>query len=83
MLLLKTSNLILSAMLTVALLTCAASAQDGKTIFGDTKKETFKAMGLIVKSIGVRKKGKCLYCHIKEGANRNSRLIHNGSSSRA
>ena len=38
-------------------------AQDGKTIFGENKKETFKAMKGISKSLGV----KCLYCHVKEG----------------
>ena len=38
-------------------------AQDGKTIFGENKKETFKAMKGIAKSLGV----KCLYCHVKEG----------------
>ena len=55
----------------VALLGSAASAQKGKTIFGDTKKETLKAMASIVKSIGVNKHGKCLYCHIKEGGKPN------------
>ena len=38
-------------------------AQDGKTIFGENKKETFKAMKGIAKSLGV----KCLHCHVKEG----------------
>ncbi len=86
--LLKTSNLILSATLVMALLGSAASAKDGKTIFGDTKKETLKAMALIVKSIGVSKQGKCLYCHIKEGGKPNfpadtqrkefARLMKNG-----
>ncbi len=71
MFLLKASNLILPATLMMALLGSAASAQDGKTIFGDTKKETLKAMALIVKSIGVSKQGKCLYCHIKEGGKPN------------
>ena len=41
-------------------------AQEGKTIFGDTKIETLKAMRGIVKSLGVKKKGGCLYCHVKE-----------------
>jgi len=40
-----------------------ASAQSGKTIFGEDKKMTFKAMKGIAKSLGV----KCLFCHIKEG----------------
>lgn len=37
-------------------------AKDGKTIFGENKKETFKAMKGIAKSLGV----KCLHCHVKE-----------------
>ena len=56
----------------VVLSTSLVSAQDGKTIFGDNKKETLKAMKVIVKSIGVAKKGACLYCHIKEGGKPNS-----------
>ncbi len=55
----------------MALLGSAASAQDGKTVFGDNKKETLKAMKSIVKSIGVGKEGACLYCHIKEGGKPN------------
>ncbi len=42
-------------------------AQDGKTIFADDRKGTLKAMKQIVKSIGVSKKGSCLFCHVKEG----------------
>ena len=38
------------------------SAQSGKTMFGDNKKATFKAMKAIAKSLGV----KCLFCHVKE-----------------
>ena len=40
-----------------------ATAQSGKTIFGENKKMTFKAMKGIAKSLGV----KCLFCHVKEG----------------
>lgn len=39
------------------------SAQSGKTIFGDNKRSTFKAMKAISKALGV----KCLFCHVKEG----------------
>ena len=66
----STSKLILPA-LAVALLASTAVAQDGKTIFGDSKIETLKAMKLIVKSIGVGKEGGCLYCHVKEGGKPN------------
>ena len=40
-----------------------AFAQDGKTIFGENKKATLKAMKKVAKSLGV----KCLHCHVKEG----------------
>ena len=40
-----------------------AAGQSGKTIFGENKKATFKAMKGIAKSLGV----KCLFCHVKEG----------------
>ena len=46
-----------------AIMATPGQAQDGKTIFGENKKETFKAMKGISKSLGV----KCLYCHVKEG----------------
>ena len=38
-------------------------AEDGKTIFGETKKATLLAMKMVAKSLGV----KCLHCHVKEG----------------
>ena len=62
----KISNLVASATLSLALFAAVVAAQDGKTIFGDSKKETLKAMALMVKSIGVDDQGKCFYCHIKE-----------------
>ena len=40
-----------------------ALALDGKTIFGENKKATLKAMKKVAKSLGV----KCLHCHVKEG----------------
>jgi cytochrome c553 len=43
--------------------TAPAFAQDGKTIFGENKKATLKAMKMVAKSLGV----KCLHCHVKEG----------------
>ena len=51
---------------TATLLAGPVWAQEGKTIFGDTKIETLKAMMGIVKSLGVKKMGGCLYCHVKE-----------------
>ena len=44
-----------------------AHAQKGKTIFGKNRAQTTKAMKEIVKALGVRKSGGCLYCHVKEG----------------
>jgi hypothetical protein len=40
--------------------------QDGKTIFGDSRTQTLKAMREIVKAVGVKKQGGCLFCHVKE-----------------
>ena len=40
-----------------------AVAQSGKTIFGENKKATVKAMKGIAKAMGK----KCLYCHVKKG----------------
>ena len=41
----------------------SAQAQEGKTIFGENKKATFKAMKANAKALDV----KCVYCHVKEG----------------
>ena len=71
MLTLKTSKLIASTAVALALLASTAAAQDGKTMFGDDRKETLAAMKLIVKSVGAGKKGGCLYCHVKEGGKPN------------
>ena len=68
---LSLKTLIPTASLMMVLSTSLVSAQDGKTIFGDNKKGTLKAMKAIVKSIGVAKEGACLYCHIKEGGKPN------------
>ncbi len=38
-------------------------AQEGKTIFGENKKATQKAMVKVAKALGV----KCIFCHVKEG----------------
>ena len=40
-----------------------SSAQNGKTIFGENKKETVTAMKQIAQSLGVR----CVHCHVKKG----------------
>ena len=40
--------------------------QDGKTIFGDSRTQTLKAMRNIVKAVGVKEEGGCLFCHVKE-----------------
>ena len=48
---------------TIVLGIAPALAQDGKTIFGENKKATLKAMKKVAKSLGV----KCLHCHVKEG----------------
>ena len=40
-----------------------SSAQGGKTIFGENKKETVTAMKQIAQSLGVR----CVHCHVKKG----------------
>ena len=50
-------------LVTVFVLASAVSGQDGKTIFGENKKATLKAMKLVSKALGV----KCLHCHVKEG----------------
>ena len=42
------------------------SSQDGKTIFGDSRTQTLKAMRNIVKAVGAKKEGGCLFCHVKE-----------------
>ena len=63
----KATDLIASMAVALALFASAAAGQDGKTMFGDTRKETLAAMKLIVKSIGAGKDGGCLYCHVKEG----------------
>ena len=47
----------------IVLAIAPAYAQDGKTIFGENKKATLKAMKMVAKSLGV----KCLHCHVKEG----------------
>lgn len=45
----------------------SAHAQEGKTIFGENKKATFKAMKANAKALDV----KCVYCHVKEGGKMN------------
>ncbi len=47
----------------IVLTMAPAFGQDGKTIFGENKKATLKAMKMVAKSLGV----KCLHCHVKEG----------------
>ena len=51
---------------TTMAVTVPVAAQDGKTIFGDSRQQTLKAMRQMVKSIGVKNKGGCLFCHVKE-----------------
>ena len=47
---------------TVLLLASAVFGQHGKTIFGENKKTTLKAMKMVSKALGV----KCLHCHVRE-----------------
>ena len=61
----RTGLLVFGGLLTLLLAGAwnPATAEGGKTIFGENKKATFKAMKGIAKSLGV----KCLFCHVKEG----------------
>ncbi len=59
-----------SLLLLLATAWSPVSAQSGKTMFGDNKKATFKAMKAIAKSLGV----KCLFCHVKEGGKPNYQI---------
>ncbi len=52
--------------LAVVVVAGPTSSQDGKTIFGDSRTQTLKAMRNIVKAVGAKEEGGCLYCHVKE-----------------
>ena len=51
-----------------------SDTQPGSTIFGENRKATLKAMREIVQALGVRKKGGCLFCHVKVGGKPQFRL---------
>lgn len=56
-------RLLLLALLIAATTAVAASAQEGKTLFGANQQETLQAMKGLAKSLGV----KCEDCHLKKG----------------